>query len=554
VKIILFLLLASQTLAQEAKPLISGIWMMGQSLCDGSESLPVVTEKDTGWGNLSFKRGVRTWLPNDHPSAPEQRAAGQFGFMPLCAQTNGGLGETAANGIADHWLAALVSRDKARVGKSVPPFLVACAGQGGRQIQELASADLSTDTRTPTSRQHGGGYYKTSLDDARRAVEQARAMGKEFRIAALYWMQGEGNGGLKGGIVPTRWDAELPHAEGLAWYRDQLVAYRRQWSADLSAITGQKGGLPLFTYQTLGPAGEAQLMAADADPLIYLVGPHYAGPSAINSRTKPDRHGDPIHLSADGERWWGEQVGKVMHRVLDQGEDWQPLRPRKARLETTRDSILIDFSVPRPPLVLDTTFLALQEIAAKDGFTSLAGFRVRDSAGQIVTLSSVEVSAPTQLRLRLVVPLPAGKTCHISYGHPYSASLGKISKLTEGPGKMAEVMMTTSIADRLQHLRAEGAFFITNTSGPNTRVPVREVSEANGVTVLRYAPGELRNGVKFEVDQDIVAQRSFSYGNLRDFDQEASVHVFADGSYGTRAGQPYPLWNWCVLFSDFSVD
>lgn len=531
----------------ESGSTISGIWMMGQSLCDGSESLPVVSSTDTGWGNLAFARGVRTWLPLDNSATPELRPAELFKLVPLTAQANGGLGETVANGLADHWQAA-------RAEKSSSHFLVACAGQGGRQIQELSSADLTTDERTPASRRHGGGYYRTSLDDARRAMVQAKAIGSTFRIAALYWMQGEGNGGPTGGIVPTRWDAELPGAQGMAWYRDQLIAYRSRWSADLRAITGQSGELPMFTYQTLGPAGEAQLMAADADKSIYLVGPHYAVPSAINSVTRPDRHGDPIHLSADGERWWGEQVGKVMHRVLDKGEDWQPLRPRSAKLEPVRHSILIDFIVPRPPLVLDTTFLARQEIATKDGFTSLAGFRVYDSAGGPVTLTAVEVAAPTQVRFRLAQPLPAGKTCRVHYGHPYAQALGAISILRSGPEKTEEMVLTASFAEQLKPLIAEGAFFVISTSGATTRVPIRAVIEENGVTVLRYEPGELRNGVRFEAGQAIVAQRSFSYGNLRDSDPERSTHTFADATYGTRAGQHYPLWNWCVLFGDFAVD
>ena len=553
-KAILVLLLCVQMLAEGPKPSISGIWLMGQSLCDGSESLPVVTSEDSGWGNLAFERGVRTWLPNDHPSMPEQRPAELFKLVPLRAQMNGGLGETVANGLADHWQGALIGIDKSRALEVSSRFLVACAGQGGRQMLELASADLSTDARTPESRRHGGGYYRTSLDDARRAVTQAKAMGASFRIAALYWMQGEGNGGPTGGIMPTRWDAELPRAQGLTWYRDQLIAYRRQWSADLCAITGQSGDLPLFTYQTLGPAGEAQLLAADADANIWLVGPHYAVPSAINSRTKPGRHGDPIHLSADGERWWGEQVGKVMHRVQDRGEDWQPLRPRIAKLETARDSILVDFTVPRPPLVLDTEFLARQEIAVKEGFTSLAGFRVHDSTGQALTLTAVEVVAPTQVRIRLAHALPAGKTCRVSYGHPYASALGPIASLHDGPEQKAKLVLKASVAVQLQSLMAEGVFFVSNLTGPPTRVPIRAVSDVNGATVLQYETGELRNGVPFEQGQALVAQRSFSYGNLRDSDPERSIHVFADATYGRRAGQAYPLWNWCVLFSDFTVD
>ncbi len=551
---VLFLLLSLHVLAAEPRPSISGIWLMGQSLCDGSESLPVVTSADSGWGSLAFARGVRTWLPTDHPAVPEQRAPESFMPVPLRAQVNGGLGETVANGLADHWQAARVANDKSQAANAASRFLVACAGQGGRQIQELSIADISTDARTPESRRNGGGYYRTSLDDARRAVAQAKALGSTFRIAALYWMQGEANGGPTGGIMPTRWDAEMPGAQGMAWYRDQLKAYRKQWSADLCAITGQRSDLPLFTYQTLGPAGEAQLMAADPDANIYLVGPHYAVPSAINSRTKPDRHGDPIHLSADGERWWGEQVGKVMHRVLDEHEDWQPLRPRSAKLAADRASILLDFTVPRPPLVLDTAFLARQEIATKGGFTSLAGFRVRDTTGALLTLTAVEIATSTQVRIRFAHPLPAAQTCRVSYGHSFALALGTVAALRSGPEQTEEMHLTSSFAEQLKPLIAEGAFFVSSISGQTSRVAIRATSEDNGVTVLRYDPRELRNNVPFVAGQEIVAQRSFSYGNLRDSDPERSIHNFADASYGTRAGQAYPLWNWCVLFGDLTVD
>ncbi|MFO1486073.1 MAG: phosphate ABC transporter substrate-binding protein [Verrucomicrobiaceae bacterium] len=523
---VLPLLLVAQCAA--AEPAISGIWMMGQSLCDGSESLPAVSRKDSSWGNLMFQRGVRTWLAKDHGSTPEKRAAEQFTLVPLRATVNGGLGETVANGMADH----LSAQQKPSAN-----YLVACAGQGGRQIQELSSADLSTDERTPDVKRQGGGYYKTSLDDARRA----KALRPDFRIEALYWMQGEGNGGPTGGIMPTRWDAEIPRAEGLKWYRDQLIAYRRQWSKDLCAITGQKGELPMFTYQTLGPAGEAQLMAAGEDEAIHLVGPHYAVPSAINSVYPPNRHGDAIHLAADGERWWGEQVGKVMHRVLHEKEAWQPLRPRKAMLEAGRESVVIEFTVPRPPLVIDTTFLARQESAVEGGFSSLAGFRVHG-----VVLKTVEDASPTSLRLRLVKALPAGEKCRVSYGYPFTAALGTIAAIRD-----EELVLTRSFAKELKPLTDEGAFFVASTS---TRVPVREVREENGVSVLRFEARELRNGVPFEVGQAVTAQRAFSYGNVRDSDPEKSVYTFGDASYGSRAGQAYPLWNWCVLFSDFDVE
>ncbi len=555
---LLLVVVASPWLAAGDDPVVGGIWMMGQSLGDGSESLPLVTPDDTGWGNLAFRRGVRTWLPGPDAANPEQRPADQFEFVPLRAEANGGLGETVANGLADHLKSALVVRERPPDKTTTPQYLVAFAGQGGRQIQELSPSDLSTDPRTPESRRHGGGYYRTSIDDARRAVAVAAKLGKKFRIEALYWMQGEGNGGPTGGIVPTRWDAEIPRPAGLEWYRDQLISYRKQWSADLAAITGQQGEIPMFTYQTLGPAGEAQLMAADTDEAIHLVGPHYAVPSALNSRTPGGRHGDAIHLSADGERWWGEQVGKVMHRVLHLGEKWEPLRPLAARLEDTRESLLIDFSVPRPPLVIETEFLPRQEIAATGGYQSLAGFRARGASGGLLLLSGVEVAGPTQVRLRFAKTLPVGEVCSISYGHPATVALGAITGLRDGPmtdGQATqELVLAKDFSPSLAPLVAEGAFFIScDEGGAARRAPVRWVGEENGATLLRFEPRELRDGRPFEVGQSITASRAFSYGNLRDSDPETSVYHFADSAYGQRAGTPYPLWNWCVLFSDLKA-
>ena len=50
---------------------IIGLWMMGQSLCEGAQSLPIVTATDPGWGNYRFARGVRTWVYGDcTPSIP----------------------------------------------------------------------------------------------------------------------------------------------------------------------------------------------------------------------------------------------------------------------------------------------------------------------------------------------------------------------------------------------------------------------------------------------------------------------------------------------------
>lgn len=528
---------------------IVGLWLMGQSLCEGSQSLPIVTSTDSKWGNYRFKCGVRTWAIGDHSNQPEARPDEQFVFVPLAAKKSGGLGETIANGYADHLKATLPTS---------APFLVAYAGQGGRMIDELSEIDQSTDSRTPESRQHGGGYYKTSLDDALRAREQAKALGKGFSIAALVWMQGEGNGGPTGGINPSRWDLELPRPSGQKWYRDRLIAYRKKWSHDLRAITGQVGEIPMFTYQTLGAAGEAQLMAADSDPDITIVGPHYMVSSGINSRYS-ERYGAAIHLSADGERWYGEQVAKVVRRVLAEDEKWQPLRQRKAWIDSDRTSVMIEFLVPRPPLVIDNAFLPSQQYQVGDGYSSLGGFRIRSSAGDGPLISAIEVESPNVIRIHLTSALRSDAEYNVSYGLPYAGQIGKIASIRDGASvadqPTTEILIEGDVRKQLSSLLSEGAFNVSNmdTAGKYTQATIRQVDEENGSTILRFENRELRDGVKFEKGQALTALRPFSYGNLRDSDSEKAIYQFADPEYGNRVGQSYPLWNWCVLFQKFPI-
>ncbi len=524
---------------------ICGLWIMGQSLAEGAESVPIVSEKSLDPANLRFRRGVRTWAGPDR--GPATRPESDFELTPLSATTQGNLGETVANGMADHLRKAIAGDG----GRKTPGFLVAYAGQGGRYIDELSIVDQAADPRTPENRR-GGGYYQTSLDDARRAMTQAAARNEKFGISALVWMQGEANGGARGGIKPSRWEDEILPPAGLEWYRDRLIAFRRQWSQDLRAITGQTRDLPLFTYQTIGPAGTAQIMAADADPLIHVVGPHYAVPNAINSRRADGKAGDPVHLAADGERMFGEQIGKVMRRVLFDGLPWQPLRPKKAWLDEGRSEVFVRFEVPCPPLVLDTRFLARQQIEAGGGFTSLDGFQVRSEGGPRV-IRSVEVYDPETVRIILDAAIPEGKQAFVRYGNPNAGSLGKISRIQKDGDAATLLFLEGDLRERLEPLMDEGAFFVANElpAPKEARVPVRTVEFAEGSTVLRVLDQEMRGS--FEAGQTLVARRPFTYGNLRDSDAEESVYAFVDSSYGRRAERPYPLWNWCVVFPDFEI-
>ncbi len=535
--------------AQEPWYDLNGLWLMGQSLAEGAESIPIVTSQSRNAGTFSFRRGVRTWRMDSNSLVPEQRPDSDFQLVPLVASTNGSLGETIANGLADHLRASLST--------PAPEFLVAYAGQGGRFIDELSWEDQGLDERTPEHRRNGG-FYKTSLDDARRAVVQARSIGKTFGIPALIWMQGEANGGAKGGIHPNRWDEEILSPEGLEWYRDRLIEYRKRWSTDLTSITGQVGEIPLFTYQTIGPAGLAQLMASDLDPHLYLIGPHYVHGNAIDSTYPDGRHGDPIHLSADGQRWFGEQAAKVIRRVLVLREPWQPLRPLIASINAERTIITLELKVPVPPLVIDTQFLPPQMIESGEAFQTLYGFSVRTEKGPW-PLKEIVVSAPDRLAIRLERPLPANTPCTLSYGHPnvgVAGSVGEVHSGTTPGGKpTTELLLNAPLPSSMGGpLEREGTFFILVKDRPDpARAPVRRVTYRSGRPVLHLLDEERRKGLPFAPGDVLVVQRPSSYGNVRDSDATPSLYCFGDSTYGQRSGQPYPLWNWLVLFKDLPV-
>ncbi|MDB6119414.1 MAG: hypothetical protein JWO08_3195, partial [Verrucomicrobiaceae bacterium] len=261
----------------------------------------------------------------------------------------------------------------------------------------------------------------------------------------------------------------------------------------------------------------------------------------------------------DGERWYGEQVAKVAHRVLEKGEAWQPLRPRKAVIDAARTSVLVTFIVPRPPLVLDESFLPLQQVAASGGYASLGGFQLRDSKGAVLAIKSLEVDPPNRARIILASTLPAGAKCYLSYGLPYAGSLGTISSVRNGPvvenQPTTELLIQGDVRDRLKLLIDEGAFYTANTvPGPTyAQAVIRHVEVENDSTVLRFENRELRNQTPLAAGQALNAMRPFQYGNLRDSDPETALYAFTDAGYGRRVGQKYPLWNWSILYSGFPV-
>jgi hypothetical protein len=161
--------------------------------------------------------------------------------------------------------------------------------------------------------------------------------------------------------------------------------------------------------------------------------------------------------------------------------------------------------------------------------------------------------------LRLAAPLPENTPCQLSYGYAQAGEVGPVASVQAGEPShglpMSEIHVAGDLRARLKSLSEEGAFYVANheTGAAYAQTTVREVLYERGSTKLRFEDRDLRNNTPFVAGQKLTVLRPFPFGNVRDSDAEPSVYKFTDTSYGTRAGQPYPLWNWCVNFNDFPV-
>lgn len=530
---------------------INHIVHMGQSLGAGEQSLPIVTDAPTGFNNLRFSLGTHTWANNYHPARPELRKVSDFQFVPLTAVQRGGEGETIANGLCDH-----LSQTIGGQGSKNFQFLFSYAGQGGRYLRELNKRhDDAKDDRAETRRSEGG-YYKTSIDDVRRAKKTADSMKLSYAVFGITWMQGEANGTRK----LNRWDSIHTPGESMAIYKSDLIQLKNDYQKDIKAITLQKQHIPFFTYQTAGNlAGMAQWQACQQEKDMFMVGATYMLPNAENGHYMSRGqmvHGDGIHLTADAERWLGEQFGKVMRKVVVEGKDWKPLYPLTASYKENEQAVIVKFHVPEPPLVMDTDFLPAQDKGL--------GFEVYDDKNRRYTIEKVECMEDAVVKIALEDALPVGSTLFLRYGMlSKAADISRPVKVVRQnvAGKdghpSIDIVFEGNILQEVSILSNEGVFYLNNQvkdQADFTNLIIRETFlDKNGNTVLRGEVKDLRNQVSFQAGQQCYTARRFSYGNLRDSDSEKSTFQFKDTGYGRRQGMSYPLYNWCIAFQDLKV-
>ena len=201
----------------------------------------------------------------------------------------------------------------------------------------------------------------------------------------------------------TNVHGESDHIAQNAAYEQNLVDWQRDYDTDIKGITGQSLAVPMLQTQisswtkygqATSPIVSAQLAAHVNNPgKIVLVGAKYFLPYSA----------DGVHLTNAGYRQMGEYYAKVYRRVVLEGQPWEPVRPKSAKLAGAE--VRVVFHVTAPPLVFDTTLVkaALNQ-----------GFEFADDSGAPPTITGVVMDGPDAVKVTLAAP-PTGKNPRIRY-------------------------------------------------------------------------------------------------------------------------------------------
>lgn len=385
--------LATSPATQPVNYDINHILAYGQSLSIASEGTPGLSTT-AKYENLMFGDSIAA-TQNITPSAT-WAVVGSAAFNPITPGTDDR--ENALIGALNTYR-MLDFRSRGITSDADVRMLASTCGIGGTAIAELQQGAVPDCFNRLVSCMDQANTY---------AVTQTLTYG----VTALVWMQGES-------------DQLTTQATYAAALRDIYADFCTAAVAE----TGQASNPAMFMYQTTARNTNynttslgvqmAQLDIGLNDTGCFMVGPVY-----------PMNDSGNLHLPANGYRHWGSQLGKVMHRVLTLGQDWQPLHILSAVRKGQR--ILVSYYVPFPPLVFDQPWLQTgwtqtdPTIAAANSpfFSEDQGFTVITSGGTVLDIASVVLVSENQVMITLSTGATPTATDYIRYADGLAGHAG----------------------------------------------------------------------------------------------------------------------------------
>jgi hypothetical protein len=248
-----------------------------------------------------------------------------------------------------------------------------------------------------------GHAYAATLFEVSALHRLASAVGKTYGVGAIVLTHGETDAGN-------------------ASYESDMLKLAGDYSADIAAITGQRGPIPLLVTQQQTSPGDnsttASLLAewkigVDHPGMAVCVGPKYQYPYAS----------DHIHLVAGGYDQLGEKYAEVYYERVVLGHDWQPLQPASA--SRSGNVITVTFHVPVPPLSWDSAMPAPHQ-TAHTAWSKGRGFEVQDDSGE-QTIDSVTIQNDSVVIALASAPSPTGLVIRYAVTQDGSGALGGLA-------------------------------------------------------------------------------------------------------------------------------
>ncbi|QDL92555.1 hypothetical protein FDP22_12640 [Paroceanicella profunda] len=368
--------------------MLTFVW--GQSLARGVQTNPSIS-KDALPDTYMIGNTV-----NQNGGDGAYVVIGPTVLNPLVAQTNSGA--TILDGAGE----AALSADSSLVGE--PPvigmvrgiknflnrkFFSASAGPKIIAINpSIGSKTLDEISKVPET-PGALDIYGIMLDGMDKALALTGA--STICVSTVGFMQGEGN--LRNSVI-------LPGDTGKTYYKAREWQLFDDIDADVMSRFGARGQtLPpiIVSYQTRAKGGFGDFAVggepglpvpmAQLETCLERANTFMAGPSyPYNDKS--------THYSSNGSRHQGHNLAKVSRRVLENGEDWQPLRPIEIRYRDNR--VVVNFHVPVGPLRFDAPWGEGMQAT----FPVDRGFLVTDALGIAVNpIQSVEIVADTVIEI-----------------------------------------------------------------------------------------------------------------------------------------------------------
>lgn len=364
---------------------INHLLFTGQSNSVSNGGTPVLT-KTQPYGNLMFNTGVMPMygcggegcVGYDTPNSFVPLVEGDTFFYPV---------ETAASSIANE-ISFLAQPKKHDV-------LVSLHGRSGNTYSCLRK---------------GGCNYKPGLNhpftqgmqEVTSGMQIAQKAGKSYVVRGVANIHGESDH-----YSYTAGKQEFP-ADGtdgtpgkIKDYADALLEWQTDYENGVKEITHQTEPVPMFISQLSGwnDAKTSKVAQFQLDAHIRAPGKVILIGAAYDLSLSQE---DCRHFTTDGQQHLGELFGKVYAKVVLEGKTWEPVRPKTIVRNGTE--ITVQFFVPEPPLTFDTTLVA--EMKDK-------GFEYLDGAGNVATISKVELTGADTVKITLATDVGPG---HLTYG------------------------------------------------------------------------------------------------------------------------------------------